>query len=181
MGKNDVNADFVANRRLEDFAKSEAQDLYSLFRRCLGDADQATDLVQETLLYASKNLALYDRERPFRAWIFRIGQNRLRTFLKRKRLFRAFEEEAERRGAPESIAPDQAITRSEEQVRLDRAIGALPEKERIAVILRYQQGLSCREIGEVLDMSENAVSIRLYHARNELKRRLEDLSEGGRA
>lgn len=180
MDAPEVNAEIPVDRRLEAFARTEAGDLYSLFRRCLGNAEEAADLVQETLLYAWKNLALYDRERPFRAWIFRIGQNRLRTFLKRRRLHRAFEQEAERRGPPASVEPAQSATIVDERRRLDQAIAALPERQRIAVILRYQQGLSCREIGEILEMSENAVSIQLHHARREMRQSIGEAESGGR-
>jgi len=173
-----VEATVSPNRRLESFARAEAADLYSFFRRCLGNAEQARDLVQETLLYAWKNLALYDAERPFRAWIFRIGQNRLRSFLKRKKLHRAFEEDAQRRPAALAAAPEEVLAMSEEERRLELAVRALPERQRIAVILRYHQGMSCREIGEVLEASENAVSILLYHARRDLKRRLAGQGDG---
>jgi RNA polymerase sigma-70 factor (ECF subfamily) len=53
--------------------------------------------------------------------------------------------------------------------RLERALRGLPVRQRIALVLRYQEGKSCAEIGEVLDMTPNAVSIQLYHARRTLR------------
>lgn len=172
MENDAVDLALSADQRLERFARSEAQDLYSLFRRCLGDADAAGDLLQETLLFAWKNLALYDRDRPFRAWIFRIGQNRLRTFLRRKKVEKKFEDAA-RRQVAEGAMHDDVVAGAEDRKKLEDAVSALPDAQRISVLLRYRQGLSCREIGEVLEMTENAVSIQLYHARKNLRARLE--------
>lgn len=161
----------TADDRLEDFARRDSNALYSLFWRCLGDGETARDLLQETMLFAWKNRSLYDADRPFRAWIFRIGQNRLRSFLRRRRLEKAWAA-TEKATQPEARVDRDRLIDLDDATKLDAAIRTLPERQRMALLLRYQEGLSCREIGEVLGASENAVSIQLHHARNELRRLL---------
>jgi RNA polymerase sigma factor CnrH len=161
----------AARERLERFARGESESLHALFRRALGNGEAALDLVQETLLEAWRKLSLYDPGRPFRNWIFRIGQNRLRNLLRRRRVerkgLRALEARAE-----EAAAMDDAGRRaqeSEEREAIEAAIAGLPVAERLCVILRYQEDLPCGEIGEILGMSANAVSIHLHRARLRLR------------
>lgn len=157
--------------RVEHFARHEADRLYSLFRRTCGDADDAADLLQDTLADALRHLAAYDRDRPFAAWIWRIGQNRLRNWLRRRRL----EARVFRPAMPHELAVDDAQTRSREsgederRERLEAALGELSDESRAIVLLRYREGRSCREIAEAIGKSPNAVSILLYHARERLR------------
>ncbi len=153
---------------LEHFARCEAGPLYGLFVRATGDAGWARDLLQDTLMYAWRNRASYDPARPFRSWIFRIGQNRLRNFLRRRRLEREWLKPLEADPCGElRLSASEALEREE---ILERALLRLPGPQRVALLLRYREGFSCAEIGEVLDMTPNAVSIQLHHARKSLKK-----------
>jgi len=70
----------------EELVEAASGPLYTHFARVTGDPESARDLLQDTLLRAWKGLASYDLSRPFRLWIFRIGQNSLRNYLRRRRL-----------------------------------------------------------------------------------------------
>ncbi|MBI4607118.1 MAG: sigma-70 family RNA polymerase sigma factor [Planctomycetes bacterium] len=155
----------------ERFARSEAGPLYTLLVRVTGDVEAARDLLQDTLLDAWRNLAAYDPSRPLRNWIFRLGQNRLRNFLRRKRLegrwMRALDEE------PASEAGSRDAEARERGEVLERALLRLRAEQRVVLLLRYQEDLSCAEIADLLDTTPNAVSIQLHHARKRLREILE--------
>jgi len=159
--------------RFEAYARDETGRLHAFFRRSLGDEHLARDLVQETLLDAWRARSTYDPSYSFEGWVFRIGQNRMRNLLRRRRLERRWMQpldavpeppgQAGLGGAGLSPAESDAVE------RLERALRGIPVRQRIALVLRYQEGKSCAEIGEVLDMTPNAVSIQLYHARRTLR------------
>jgi RNA polymerase sigma factor (sigma-70 family) len=160
-----------ARERLERFARAESGCLHGFFRRALGDGDAALDLVQETLMEACRKLHLYDPSRPFGCWIFRIGQNRLRNLLRRKGVERKGLRVLEARagGATPADEAERRAIESEDRRITEMAVAALPLEERLCIVLRYQEDLSCAEIGEILGSSPNAVSIHLHRARRRLR------------
>ncbi len=156
------------SERFEHFARFEADSLYSLFRRALGDAHAARDLLQDTLTEAWRHRDRFDSSRSFRAWVFRIGQNRLKNLFRRRQLessaWRPLSSEPE----SEDPGPEARGVEAERLAAIEAAVAALPERQRWAVLLRYQEGLSCREIGDILKATPNAVSILLFEARKAL-------------
>jgi RNA polymerase sigma-70 factor (ECF subfamily) len=168
-----------ARARLEAYARQEAGPLYTLFRRAIGDAQRARDLLQDTLLDAWRNVERYDRSRPLAAWVFRIGQNRLRNFLRRQELEHAHVRPLGSDHAGGQPGPEVASLRRERHELLEEALLRLPPDQRLATILRYQEAWSCSEIGEALDMTPNAVSIQLHRARRRLRALLEQKLVGG--
>lgn len=137
-------------------------------QRMLGDADEADDLVQETLLRAYVGLTqLRDPDR-FGAWLVGIGLNLARMTLRRRV---AGERALARVGvgaAPHVEAETLATVRD--------ALDVLPAGERDAVVLYYVDGLACDEIAEVLGSSPGAVRVRLHRARARLRAELAPLA-----
>lgn len=167
----------TAEARLERFAREETASLYSLFCRVTGNAETAQDLLQDTLAEAWRQLRRYDSTRPFRNWVFRLGQNRLRNHLRRRRLEARWMQ-------PLTVDPPDRERRAAGArglgEELEHVLETLPYVQRVAVVLRYEEDLSCAEIGEILEMTPNAVSIQLYHARRALKVLLEAGAEESR-
>ncbi len=164
-------------RELERYAEDGADRLFALFRRAVGDPQVAEDLVQDTFHDAWRHIDRYDPERPFRHWIVRIGLNRLRSHLRRRKLERQWVAPLAVEPACE-MRPESSLLEEERATSLEQAIARLGERQRVAVLLRYQEGMSCTEIAEVLDSSANAVSIHLHRARHALRRWLGEAFEG---
>lgn len=159
-------ADTDGPTRLARFAEEESGPLYAFFRRATGDAELAQDLLQDTLMDAWRHIHQYDASRSLRGWIFRIGQNRLRNLLRRRKLERQWIQPLD--GDPVS-GPGTDECRGEQTEAIDRALLRLSIAERVVLLLRYQEGLTCAEAGEVLGITANAVSIQLHHSRKRLR------------
>jgi len=149
------------------------------------DGAAAEDVVQETFLDVLRALPNYRVEGParFETWLYRVTVNRCRSLMRRKRLPSADWDEIEERleRIPElrpDHDPEDFALRRERAVELWRAVDDLPEKQRIVVLLRYQQGLTYIEIAQTLGISKGTVKSRLYHAHRKLKGRLQ-LAETG--
>jgi RNA polymerase sigma-70 factor (ECF subfamily) len=143
----------------------------------------AADVVQDTLirLVAARRQGELggdggDRLVP---WLFRVCKNRALE-LKRSPAHRTVGLEEEHEMTSHEPTAAEVLEQRDEQGRVLQALGALPERQREVVVLRFAGGLSYREIGGVTGLSETNVGFILHTALKTLKRRLaEGDAEGG--
>ncbi|TMB85756.1 MAG: RNA polymerase sigma factor [Chloroflexi bacterium] len=144
--------------------------VYSYAFYQLGDHHDAEDVTARTFMAALRGIGSFRNEgASFRAWLFRIARNTIAN---------AHRTRARRRTEPmdaiplEPPAPDAdpagLALQAEEARRIRAAVIALPDDRRQVVLLRFADGLSAREIGEVLDRSEGAVRVLLHRALKDL-------------
>jgi len=139
----------------------------------LGDHHDAEDATERTFLAALAALPSFrDEGASFRAWLFRIARNTVSN-ARRTRWRRRTEPMPDGfdRPAPDAD-PAGLVARAEETRRVLRALAELPDERRQVVILRFVDGLSSREIGEVLDRSPGAARVLLHRALRDLEARL---------
>ncbi|MBY0528063.1 MAG: sigma-70 family RNA polymerase sigma factor [Gemmataceae bacterium] len=125
----------------------------------------AEDLAQDTFLKAFSRLSTFRCGSNFQAWIFRIAYN---GFLNQRRVANRL-----RSPFPEDVAgveasPDEQAISKEAMQQLARAVGRLPGEFRAALLLRMEEGLSFREIAEVLETTEQTARWRVFKARQKL-------------
>jgi RNA polymerase sigma-70 factor (ECF subfamily) len=142
----------------------------------LRDREDASDVTQEAFVRAWQALPSFRGQSAFYTWLFRIVVNvasdRARQRAARGRAFgteRVPEEDWERTMVDESAAPDDEARRAEERERITQALAALPEHHRTIIMLSDLEGLSYREIAEVLDIPMGTVMSRLHNARKRLR------------
>lgn len=156
--------------------------IYNLALRITGNREDAEDVLQETLLNVLENLQGFRGDAAFGTWIYRIAlHNALRVVQQRKRLEtvsleQLVAEEKEDEGPlprPELIAewhdPEEVTERHELRRLLKEALQQLPETYRSVFVLRDMEGLSTKEVAQVLGISEANVKVRLLRARLKLR------------
>ena len=151
-----------------------------------GHAEDAEDVMQDTLLRTYRHVARIERPEAFRTWLYRTVRNG--CLMKRRR---RVDEPAhlvsldaggaqDPTAAPPVDVADRAKTPDELAinrwlgVRLRRALAKIPPQLRMIVLLREVEGLSTREVAEVTGLSEANVKTRLHRARLRLRAELED-------
>ena len=166
----------------EPLVQKYRQRLYRLAFNVLRDTEEAWDVAQEAFIRAWEGLPSFRRQSAFYTWLFRITMNvasdRARARAARGRAFgteRVDEEQWDRELIDSGEAPDARAARAEERRRIERALDALPEHHRAIIMLSDLEGLSYREIAEVLGIPMGTVMSRLHHARKRLRAALRPL------
>lgn len=146
--------------------------LYRLCYSLVLDQLDAEDVMQESFVYAFRNLHRFDAERAsFKTWLYTIAVSRCRNTYRRKipplvGLSQLFHAEV---AAPEDDTPEAAVTRRAAQDAVERALGQLSPLLREAVVLRYGHGLTYREIAEVMDCPQKTAESRVRLAHDKLR------------
>jgi RNA polymerase sigma-70 factor (ECF subfamily) len=152
----------------------------TVFWICLGyarDFVEAEELTQEVFFKAwTKIDSLRDPERH-REWLFRMARNACFDHLKKKRLRKLIQRNPLESVRDERTPETRAVYRDELRL-LKVAVRSLPRKLRDTFILRGYGGLSYREIATVLKIREGTVMSRLNEAREKIKSRIREQTDG---
>jgi RNA polymerase sigma-70 factor (ECF subfamily) len=144
----------------------------AIARRMLRDDAEAEDVAQETLLRLWRNAASLELgEGGVRPWLRRVASNLCIDRVRARRNTSLGDE------VPEESEPASQVTYLAEReltARVDAALKALPDRQRLALTLFHYEGMSQVEVGEVMDISDEAVESLLARARRTLKVALKD-------
>jgi len=155
-----------------DLYERYARQIYSYCLHQLGNREEAEDATQSTFLNAFRGFKRGVDPEFESAWLYKIAQNvcltRQRSSSRRRKVEAPGDLEAMQDFVP---APE---VDSDELIRLPEALDAMPEQQRRALLLREWQGLSYKEIGDELDLSQAAVETLLFRARRSLAAGLSD-------
>jgi RNA polymerase sigma-70 factor (ECF subfamily) len=146
-----------AGSHREAIAMCVAEHGGSVGRLCmalLGSQSDAEEVVQETFLAAHGALASYRGEGSIRSWLFGIARRQCARHLERRRRHQRKLEVVP--DDPSATGPDGRFTRKQRAVAVRDALERIKPSEREALLLRYQAGLSFREIGDACGIAEAA-------------------------
>lgn len=154
-------------RAMEQLYGLTAKALYNYVRRLGSDAESGEDLLQITFLNAWKSRRSF-RGSGARAWLFTIARNAyFRHHRERRR------DGDVRLVANEPVTPSQEHAATDLARRIEMVLSQIDSASREAVILSRVSGLSCREIAQVLQISESNVRVRIHRGLTRLKEVLE--------
>ncbi len=135
--------------------------LYRWLFHVTHDQRQAEQLARSALLTAIDGLEALEPGSPFKPWLFRIAYN---LFLRRNQ-----ERRIVRQRIPQTLALSSFVPLTRKALlALTRAVGRLPTDFRTVYLLRAEEGMTFREVAEVVDLEEEEVRSRIYRARQKL-------------
>ena len=164
---------------LDALIRATYADVYALCRRMLADPDEAADATQEVFVRVMRSVLGFRGESSFGTWLHRVTVNVCLTALRRRSRARATGmvaggtpfalpgdeiEFASTAGSPSELAETADLV-----ARSEAALAALPEDARAVVVLRDLEGLSTREVAELLGVTETVVKVRLHRAHARLR------------
>jgi RNA polymerase sigma-70 factor (ECF subfamily) len=182
-------------RALRELIEKHQGAVYGTIAKMLGDPVEAQDLAQQVFVRVYRAAGSYRATAQFKTWMFTIVRNLV--FNEHRRRSRATlvslhppENETGHPGGSAGIdLPDLAIKTPGEVMlqremlrKVDEAILALPEQQRLAIVLRRYDEFSYEQIAEILKTSVPATKSLLFRARETLRVALQDYldSEGGK-
>jgi len=142
------------------------------------------DLAQQVFIRVWKYAKRYQPEARFSSWLYTITRNLVYNEsrrLGRKKTMLQSQKESDSHWQPVDQSPlsqpDEKLQHYEFALAVDRAIAALPEQQRLAVLLRKHENMAYEDIAVALELSVPAVKSLLFRARGQLKQALGDLLE----
>jgi RNA polymerase sigma-70 factor (ECF subfamily) len=140
-----------------------AEKIYSYVYFRTGNHHDAEDLTARVFFRAMAHIESYtERGVPFQAWLYRIAHNLVANWHRDQGRRRVIPLDEFIASSMKSDAPDKQAEESEEREALKRAIRRLPEERQQLLTLKFVDGLSNVEIGEIMDRTEGAIKS-LYH------------------
>jgi RNA polymerase sigma-70 factor (ECF subfamily) len=157
--------------------------IHFLFRM-VGNQAIAEELSQEVFLRVYRARDSYRAEAKFTTWLYRIATNLAVNHArdtKHERMAKTVyldEPDTETGTAPDvadgEMTAEQSLLRDERMTAIRKHVMALPERQRMAVLMHKYQGMDYRQIGEVLKLSESATKSLLFRAYQTLRDKLKD-------
>ncbi len=144
--------------------KKYQQKLYWHIRRMVISHDDADDVIQNTFIRVWKGLDHFKGESQLYTWLYRIATNESITFINNKKRKMAASIDEENDYLHTTLKADKNFDTTAAEWKLQQAILALPEKQRIVFNLRYFDEMPYEEMSKVLETSEGALKASYHHA-----------------
>ncbi len=136
--------------------------LYWHIRNMVKDHEDTDDILQNTFIKIFKNIHSFKGESQLYSWMYRIATNESLTFLNNKAKRIQLSSEELQNNLIEKLESDVYFEGDEIQLKLQKAIATLPEKQQLVFNMKYFQELKYREIAAILGTSEGALKAS-YH------------------
>ena len=173
----------------EALVEKYKQPVLNVLYRTLQDATEAEDLAQNVFIQVHKSVHRYQVTAKFSTWLFTIARNLALNEIRRRSRHRAesLDQSAseDEHAAPrqyedvKTTQPPDLALRRELEAKVDQAIGALPEKQRTALLLCRDEELSYEEIAKVIGCTLSATKSLIHRARETLKQQLKPYLQSG--
>src|ERR1700676_28349 len=145
--------------------------IFRFCRRALPTREDAEDATAEVFVKVRQKLSTYDSSRPFTAWLYKVASNHCWDMLRRRRIRQDLET-----GDVETLPLEHPDANQLEPLQAEHtsrevrgALAKLPDRARLALILRYFADMSYEEIAETLGVRRAFVGVLLLRARHQLR------------
>lgn len=167
-----LNNEPEAFKELLDRYKNQ---IFSFILRLIQNPSDAEDIAQDVFIKAFRHLSSYDSGSPFITWLFKIAHNTTIDFVRMKRPAAVSIHDEVDPIDPEDVGQslDKAMDKIFQEAFIERLFAALPRLYREVLVLRHKENMDIKEIAQILQIPEGTAKIRLFRARNMLRRKLE--------
>lgn len=136
--------------------------LYWHIRRLVLNHDDADDVLQNTFIKVYTHIGGFKGDSALYSWMYRIATNESLTFLKQRSKRMGISDEALKQKMIERLQSDVYFEGDEIQLKLQRALVTLPDKQKLVFTMKYFQAMKYKEISAVLQTSVGALKAS-YH------------------
>lgn len=148
--------------------------LYWHIRKIVVSHDDSDDVLQNTLLKVWRSAGNFRGESGLYTWLYRIATNEALSFLKQKKRKSLAPWASVESSLSDGLEADPWFDGDEAQLRFQKAILTLPEKQRLVFNMKYFDNMKYEEMSEVLGTSVGALKASYHHAVKKLEKLLGD-------
>ena len=138
--------------------------LYNQIRNIVLNHDDADDVLQNTFIKVFQNLKNFKGESKLFSWIYRIATNEAITFINQKAKRNNTTSEALQTKIVDNLKADTYFDGDEIQIKLQKAITLLPEKQQLVFKMKYYEEIKYENMSEILGTSVGALKASYHHA-----------------
>jgi RNA polymerase sigma-70 factor (ECF subfamily) len=151
--------------------------LYYLLYRMVSNHEDASDLLQKTFVKAFTGLGSFERRSTFKTWLYQIAINLAKNVYRdRSKAQHVPIDDVIIRRDPRTL---EGLIQKESRLLLRQALGGLPEKQRMTVMLRIQEDRTFEEIAEIMQCSLGTAKANYHHGVRKLKTMLGEKNSVG--
>ena len=148
--------------------------LYHHIRTIVLNHDDADDVLQNTFIKVFRNLTGFKGESKLFSWIYRIATNEALTFIQQKAKKNHITSEEYLQKRVENLHADVYFEGNEIQLKLQKAIAKLPEKQQLVFKMRYFEEIKYEELSSLLDTSVGALKASYHLAAKKIEEYLKE-------
>lgn len=152
------------NMSVHYLIKQYQQKLYWHIRKIVIDHDDTDDVLQNTFIKAWKGMENFNEDSKLYTWLYRVATNESISFLRQKKRSNAVSFDTIEEYLSGSLESDPFFKGDEIQMKLQKAVLTLPEKQRIVFNMRYYDETPYLEMAEILETSEGSLKASYHHA-----------------
>ena len=141
-----------------------SEQLYWHIRRMVIDHDDANDVLQNTFIKAWTNIDNFRGDAKLSTWLYKIAINESITFINKKKVQNNISLDDDDSFLTNNLEADKYFDGDEAQLKLQRAIATLPEKQRLVFNMRYYDEMKYEDMSEILGTSVGALKASYHHA-----------------
>jgi RNA polymerase sigma-70 factor (ECF subfamily) len=165
-------------RALDELFRRHRDTAYGIAYRLVGSREDALDVVQEAFIHVMRGVQTFRGQSSFRTWLYRIVTHAALDYRRWRSLRTSETLDVEAMVEPTASGPSQRTPQEEAAARdlmqaIDKALMNISEKNRAALVLFAIEGMSYKEIADVLSISVGTVMSRIFNARQRLRELLE--------
>lgn len=146
----------------KELLKLYKERLYWHIRKIVISHDDADDVLQDTFIKVYRNIHKFKGESKLFSWMYRIATNEALTHLKKNANLKSISNEEIQEQTMNNLQADVYFEGNEIQLKLQKAIATLPEKQKLVFNMRYFDDIKYSEMSEILETSEGALKAS-YH------------------
>ena len=167
MPKDQELLDLILNEKTKDqgfslLVATYKERLYWHIRNIVKSHDDTDDVLQNTFIKVFRSLSGFKGESKLYSWLYRIATNEAITFINRKSKLMQISNEEVTELAIKNLESDVYFEGNEIQLKLQKAIALLPQKQQLVFNMKYFQEMKYKDMSDILDTSQGALKAS-YH------------------
>lgn len=152
------------NTAFQKLLREYQRPLYNHIRNIVLNHDDADDVLQNTFIKVFQHLKNFKGESKLFSWMYRIATNEAITFIQQKAKKNGITSEVLQNKIVDNLKADTYFDGNEIQLKLQKAIAILPEKQQLVFKMKYFEEIKYEDMSEILGTSVGALKASYHHA-----------------